>query len=260
MTRLLVSAAALLMTLAACESTVAPPIKEATTVRGATDDDPAVVAPDAVTTPAEGAREPLVVVTIFADMQCHYCRASEELADKLLRHWPDEVQVQHRQLPLSMHHLARTGAIAVLAAHRQGGFGCLSHALYKSQHDWARDDEQLFKARVMEMAETACGLDPMQLDADMRDPRVARAVDADVDRAEAASVNATPSFLVNGVNVRARTRGNDDSLPEAVRREIALARHAIAHGADREEWLRQRVSDNLEELNGADWLLGNRLP
>ncbi|PKN54566.1 MAG: hypothetical protein CVU56_25945 [Deltaproteobacteria bacterium HGW-Deltaproteobacteria-14] len=263
MLRLLIPIALLSLVLTACqERALAPPILEATTTAAvAAGDDPTTVAPDAVTTPASGAREPLVVVTIFADAQCPFCRAAEELSDKLLRHWPDVVQVQFRQLPLEqMHPLARAAAIANLAAHRQGRYACLSHALYATQDAWQRDDEQLFRARVLALAEEACHVDPVRFEADMRDPALSRAVDADLDRAEAASVNATPTFLVNGVNVRARTRGTDDSLPSAVRRELALARKAIADGADRAEWLRERVGANLGEVRGADWLLDDRLP
>lgn len=259
MSRLLVFAA-LTLSLAACEKPAARPILEATTSPRAEADDPTVVAPDAITTPAEGARAPLVVVTIFADLQCHYCRAAEELADKLLRHWPDEVQIQYRQLPLEMHHLARAGAVAVLAAHQQGQFACLSHALFASQEEWRRDDEQLFLTRVLALGEEACGLDGAKLEAAMHDSRIMAAVDADIARAEAASVNATPTFLVNGKNVRARTRGDDMSLPEAVRAEVTRARRAIAGGADRATWLRQRVKDNLEEVRADAWLLGDQLP
>ena len=171
--------------LTACPSAPEPrPVRESTTspaARAGTDD-PTVVAADAITTPAAGAREPLVIVTVFADLQCPYCREAPEIVGKLLRHWPDAVQVQFRQLPLEeIHPLARAGAQAVLAAHRQGGFACLEHALYASQRSWRRDDVASFRARALELGEEACGLDPLRLDRDMSDPALGRAIDADID-------------------------------------------------------------------------------
>ena len=243
--------------LTACPSAPEPrPVRESTTspaARAGTDD-PTVVAADAITTPAAGAREPLVIVTVFADLQCPYCREAPEIVGKLLRHWPDAVQVQFRQLPLEeIHPLARAGAQAVLAAHRQGGFACLEHALYASQRSWRRDDVASFRARALELGEEACGLDPLRLDRDMSDPALGRAIDADIDRAGHLAVAGTPSFLVDGLPVHPRDRATDSSL-------AATVRHEIAHGADRDTYLRERVIANTGKPHGADWLLDDKRP
>lgn len=259
-------AAAPLLLSACCDrAQPRPPIAEISTTAAAVAgfDDPSAVAPDALTTPAAGAREPLVVVTIFSDYQCPFCRDSARIADKLLTHWPDAVQVQYRQLPLeAIHPLAKPAAVGALAAHRQGAFACFSRALFGAQKAWRRDDDNAFRGRMTELAHH-CGLDPARFTRDLDDPALARAVDADVARARELSVSGTPSYLVNGRAVPPRVtpkRSGDDTVTAAVRRELAEAQRVVAQGGDRATQLRERVSANTGLSEAAGWLLDNATP
>lgn len=258
----LVSAVAL-AALVACQPDPPPPIVEATTTEAARlgFDDPTAVAPDAVTTPARGAAEPLVVVTIFSDLQCPFCRGVPALADALAAAWPDAVQIHFRALPLTaIHPLARTAAIASLAAHRQGAFPCFTRALYATQGDWRRDDHLAFRDRLREAA-SACRLDLVRFEADLGDLALARAVDADAARARALGVEGTPTLLVNGRPVhRSVSPARTDTVRSAIRREAALGRRAVASGQSPHRFLRERILHNAAEDHAADWLLDDRRP
>ncbi len=185
----------------ACAPTAPPPpILESTTSSAVDDgDDPSVVAPDAVSTPALGAREPLVVVTLFTDYQCPHCRRTNDVAQRLVDRWPDTVQVQFRQRPTRGQVHARMAAIAALAAHRQGKFQCLSSALIRTRTAWSTLDGAGFLAFVRTRLGPHCGLSLEQLDRDLGDPRLGEKVDADAQLARDAGVRGTPAVMVNGL-------------------------------------------------------------
>ncbi len=199
-------ARALLLTLAllACRSPQPTrPILEATTssavVRG---DDPTVVASDATSTPAAGAADPRVIVTIWTDYQCNNCRRNHDIAARILDAWPDEVQVQFRQLPIQGHPLATSAAVVALAAHRQGRFMCMNSALIRSRLTWTDLATEAFFAYATEHLAPYCHLDAATLSRDLRDPALAAKVQSDWRLAGDLDVRGTPSVTVDGFDTK----------------------------------------------------------
>jgi|GEM_PF-2446614 len=192
----------LALALVACDSRPEPAgILEATTSRAVKEgDDPTVVAADAVSTPALGAAHPLVIVTLFTDYQCVNCRRMHDIAARLLDRWPDEVQVQFRQLPLQMHPLARPAAVAALAAHRQGHFWCMNSALVRSRASWTNLGSEAFAAFAHDELVPYCKLDGARFMDDLADPRLVAKVDADDALARDLKVRGTPTVLVDGLD------------------------------------------------------------
>lgn len=193
-----------LVLISACDRPAEPPhLLEASTSRAvAAGDDPSDVAPDAVSTPALGARQPLVVVTMFTDYQCPNCRRMHDIAARLLDRWPDEVQVQFRQLPIQGHPLARPAAIAALAAHRQGRFRCMSSALIRSRLGWTELGGSAFFEFVATSLAPRCHVDPTRFMRDIEDPRLAAKVEADWKLAGDLSLRGSPTVLVDGLEAR----------------------------------------------------------
>lgn len=181
-----------------------PSVLESTTARAVAEggDDPTVVAPDAVSTPALGAAEPRVVVTLFTDYQCPNCKRMHDLAARLVDRWPDAVQVQFRQLPLTQHPLARTAARAALAAHRQGRFACMHSALGRSRPSWTGLSLAAFQAFLDTTLAPHCGLDVARFARDREDPAIAAKVQADWELAGALGVRGTPTVLVDGLEAK----------------------------------------------------------
>lgn len=194
-----------LLALAACgaPSDGERPILESTTSRAvATGDDPTTVAPDALSTPAAGAREPLVVVTFFTDYQCPNCKRMHDVAARVLDAWPDEAQLQFRMLPLQGHPLARPAARVALAAHRQGRFLCMNSALIRSRSTWNGMSEAGFLVFARDVLAPRCELDRARLVDDAADPRIDDKITADVQLARDAKVRGTPTVLVDGTDVK----------------------------------------------------------
>lgn len=224
--------ALLLLCLGACDAhREPPPVLEATTSREVqAGDDPTSVAPDALSTPAIGAHEPLVIVTMFTDYQCVNCRRMHDIAARLYDRWPDEVQVQFRQLPLQGHALARPSALAALAAHRQGRFTCMSSALIRSRLSWTNLDGGGFFAFVLRELVPRCDLDGERFMRDVADPRLAAKVDADRKLADDLKMARTPTVLVDGLDARLWPEAGKSPamlLNSLVRRSLREARATL---------------------------------
>jgi len=219
-----------------CEPRAEPaPILEATTSRAvAHGDDPTRVDPEAVTTPASGARHPLVVVTVFTDYQCPNCRRNHDIAARLHDRWPEEVQVQFRQLPLNGHPLARPTALVALAAHRQGRFGCMSSALLRSRLSWTNLDTDAFYDFARRELVPYCALEVDRFTNDLADPRLAAKVDADRKLAGDLRVRGTPTVLVDGLDARLwPVPGVQPALllNSLVRRSLREAKASLSRGS-----------------------------
>jgi len=244
--RLTLPVLTLAATLAACaEPRLPKAILEATTSSAvARGDDPTVVAPGATTTPARGAREPLVVVTIFTDFQCPACPRAEGFMESLRQAWPSDVQVQYRHFPLmGSHPLAHPAGRAAAAAHRQGGYACMARSLYDAQPLWSDTSEELLSSLAAELA-AGCGLDVARFTADLADPALVDRVDDDYDLGREVEVRGTPWVLVNGTRAQLSPRDGIQPatlLKALVRHEIRAGRALLAAGTPRAEIPRLRV-------------------
>ena len=261
MTRVTRLASISLLALAACA--VPPtkkPIVESTTSLAVTQggDDPTAVAPDATSTPASGAADPLVVVTVFTDFQCPACPRVESFMEGLREFWPDDVQIQYRHFPLmNSHPLAHSAAQAVAAAHRQGGFACMAHALYTTQDAWTNRIEDTLREHVHTLA-GECGLDAPSLVADMEDESIIARVDEDFRLGREAGVRGTPWVLVNGIRANLSPRDGIQPatlLKALVRRELREARVKLELGMKRSEIPKARLFGNLADAALVERLL-----
>ena len=231
------------------------PILESTTARatGQAQDDPTHVAAQATTTPAEGARRPAVLVTVFTDLQCAFCARTRHTVSRVLETWPSRVQVQHRHFPLTFHELARPAARAAMAAHRQGAFVAVQDRLFEEQKVWAAlPGEARFREYALALAEEM-GLDAARFLTDYEAPSVDEAIVQDEARALLLGLRGTPTLLVNGrvIHGRAGFRG----LARAIRSELAEAAHAARRGVLEGDMVQHLTSRNVGDPQHVAWLV-----
>lgn len=147
----------------------------------------------AATGPSLGPADAPVTIVEFSDFQCPYCRASGEVIDQLRAAYPDEVRVVFRDYPLEFHDRAIPAAIAGHCADAQGKFWPMHDLLF--EHQDALDDVSL-----RGYGERIDGLDVAAFTACLAKADRAQ-VDANIAAGDAAGVEGTPAFFINGMLV-----------------------------------------------------------
>jgi len=162
--------------------------------------------------PSRGPENAPVTIVLFQDLMCKYCGKVLGTIDQLWDEYPNKLRLVVKQLPV--HQQARLAAEASLAADAQGKFWELHDAMIANQEDLSRD-------AIISYAQQA-GLDVGKLTKALDQHTYADALTQEMDAAQQIGVNATPTFLINGQEVRGALP------PEAFRAAIDDALAAAA--------------------------------
>jgi len=256
------------------------PILEASTTQAARTgaDDPTVVAADATTTPAWGAAHPVVVVTVFADLESRLFGQVYPLLDRLVGTYPEDVQIQFRHRPDPFHAAGIVASQALMAAHRQGAFRPYLDFLWRYRGAWTVDeagvprrDTPAFRLAFVELAEKM-GLDGERFARDLGvDPAhagdeegVAKPAKAILDKLNQDAMKAVmltgrgvPMLAVNGRSLRVGNRDLFGTILRAVRAERRKAYALMAQGLKRDDVVTRRVIENTRNPRAARWLIAD---
>jgi len=152
--------------------------------------------------PTTGPAKPVVTVIEFSDFECPSCMRASGYMKPILDKYGDKVRYIRYDLPLvTMHPWAFSAAIAGRAVYNQKPdlFWTFKHDIYERQEsinaftvekitrDWAQDHD----------------LDMKRYDADIANPELRASLLKGVGAAFANDIRATPTYVVNGVQVDA---------------------------------------------------------
>lgn len=136
-----------------------------------------------------------VVVQMFVDFQCPFCKRVQPTMNELIAAFPGKVRVVFRHLPLSFHTnaaLAAEAAAEAFAQKGEAGFWAMADLLWASQ-----DAPDGLERPALEQAAGQAGLDMKRFRAAL-DGRIHRAaVEADSAIAAKAQISGTPACAVN---------------------------------------------------------------
>jgi protein-disulfide isomerase len=139
-----------------------------------------------------------VVVVIYSDFQCSYCREEAKvIREQLPKTFPENVRVYFKDYPLEpIHPWAKTAAVAGRCVFRQ------KPAAFWQYHDWIFEHQgeitpENLKSKVEEFGK-ANALEPIQLSACMDKRATEAEVDRSIAEARMLGVNSTPTIFVNG--------------------------------------------------------------
>jgi len=133
-----------------------------------------------------------IVVEIYTDLECPYCRTLHESLDSLNADYGDVVKFIYYHFPLSNHANARSAAIAAECAKMQGYYYEYMDEVYSAGY--------LKGNSLFNLAESL-GLDMEKFNACVSDPVIAIRVDDMKSAGLAAGVRGTPSVFVNGTQL-----------------------------------------------------------
>lgn len=142
---------------------------------------------------------PLVQIVEFSDFECPFCaRQSKELS-RLMRVFPDELQVVFKNYPLDMscnpdmprplHRSSCKAARAAYCAHKQKKFEVYHEKLFRNQHNLSEENFLKWGGES--------GISLPEFQACMQNEESSDAIRKDMSDAHNLGVNATPSFVIN---------------------------------------------------------------
>jgi protein-disulfide isomerase len=144
---------------------------------------------------SRGAATAPVVIQVFSDFQCPFCKRVEPTLAALERDFKGQVRIVWRHLPLPFHAYAQQAAEAAEELKAQKGdaaFWAYHDALFDAQ----AEPEGLSRDNLARLA-LAAGADMSRFDAALERRLHAAKVSADADLASRVGINGTPAFVIN---------------------------------------------------------------
>jgi protein-disulfide isomerase len=145
--------------------------------------------------PMRGPANAKVTVVEFSDFQCPYCAKAVGEVNQVLAKYPRDVRLVFKQFPLDNHSQAALAAEASLAAQAQGKFWELHDKMYANFRSINRE-------RILAWAKEV-GIDLDRFEADLKSHKYAPRVASEVKQGDAAGVEGTPTFFINGKRLNA---------------------------------------------------------
>jgi protein-disulfide isomerase len=140
--------------------------------------------------PARGPANAPVEMIEFSDFQCPFCQRANPTVEQVLKTYGDRIRFVYRHFPLPSHPNARPSAEAAQCAEEQGKFWEYHDRLFANSAKLTDADLKAHAASV--------GLDAASFNACFDGHQQKARVDADIAAGEAAGVNGTPAFFING--------------------------------------------------------------
>jgi protein-disulfide isomerase len=139
-----------------------------------------------------------VVIVLFSDFQCQYCREEAKMIRaELIKNYSTQVRLYFKDFPLeTIHPWAKPAAIAGRCVFKQ------TPTTFWDYHDWVFEKQgeitaENFNDKFTEFAQSK-SLDAAQLNACRLAPPAAGDVDRSVAEGRSLGVNSTPTLFVNG--------------------------------------------------------------
>lgn len=143
--------------------------------------------------PSRGPADAPVTLVMFSDFECPFCRQGYDTVRALEREYGDKLRFVYKSFPIDRHPDALIAALVAQTAVEQDKFWPF--------HDLLFSQKGLDIDTVFGYAEQV-GLDPDNVQTDLNSLRHAPVVKRDMRQAKRLDVRSTPTFFVNGRQVR----------------------------------------------------------
>jgi protein-disulfide isomerase len=139
-----------------------------------------------------------VVIVLFSDFQCQYCREEAKMIrTELIKNYPTQVRLYFKDFPLeTIHPWAKTAAVAGRCVFKQ------TPAAFWDYHDWVFEKQgeitpENFDEKLSAFAQSK-NLDAGALSACRTAPPAAADISRSLAEGRSVGVNSTPTMFVNG--------------------------------------------------------------
>lgn len=184
--------------------------------------------------PSLGAKHAKVTIVEAYEYACPYCKMTADALEKVVATRGADVRYVGKQFVVHPQ-IATNASLAICAATKQGKFGEMSAAIWKTA--WSADnklDRDKILPEALEKLAAGIGVDMAKFKADMLSPICKQEIDQDQKEMQAVGINGTPAFFINGkVYQGPRTF---EGFNAAIDEEIKQADAAIKGGVRLEDY------------------------
>ncbi|MEZ4335111.1 MAG: thioredoxin domain-containing protein [Sandaracinaceae bacterium] len=174
-------------------------------------------------TPTRGPDDALVTVVMFGDFQCPFCARVQPTLRQIEERYGSDVRFAFKHNPLAFHQNAMPAAQLAVEAQREGRFWPVHDALYENASNLSRE--------TLERIARDHGMGPSgvrdALDRGVHASTIAR----DQELARTLGATGTPSFFINGRNLRGAQPF--EAFQRVIDEELTRARGLVAAGTPR---------------------------
>jgi len=175
--------------------------------------------------PAKGPADALVTIVEFSDFQCPFCSRVEGTIKQVSETYGKDVRVVFKQNPLPFHPNAGPAAEASLAAHDQGKFWEMHEKLFANQTALEREKLETYAKDL--------GLNAAKFKASLDTNKHKAAIEAEQKLAQSLGAAGTPSFFINGRNLRGAQPF--EAFKAVIDEELAKAKAVVASGTPKSQ-------------------------
>jgi predicted DsbA family dithiol-disulfide isomerase len=141
--------------------------------------------------PSKGPATAPIVLVLFSDFQCPYCREFNLTIEDVMKKYGDKARLVFRQFPLTrIHANAQRAAKASLCAAAQNHFWEMHDLLFQNQDNLKEED---IKSRAKEL-----NLDINAFSSCLDSARIGTMIQDDIRAGSMAGVDGTPALFING--------------------------------------------------------------
>ena len=177
--------------------------------------------------PAWGSANAPVTIVEFADFQCPFCGKLAVTLDQLRREYgPAKLRIVWKNNPLPFHPNAMPSAELAMEAFAQGGA-----TKFWEAHDLLFQNQTAIERANLETYATQLHLNPAGVRAALDNNTHQASIQADMDMARTLGASGTPSFFINGRNLRGAQP--IEAFKTVIDEELAKARAKVAAGTPR---------------------------
>ena len=147
---------------------------------------------------AKGNKKAAAILVEYSDLQCPACKAYYPVVKAVFEKNKDKMYFVYRHFPINQHQYAFPAARAAEAAARQGKFWEMHDLLFEKQEDWSKTKN--IDAQLLRYAKKL-KLDEKKFTSDYDSTAVKNKVVKDQESGVQFTVNSTPTFFLNGVQL-----------------------------------------------------------
>ena len=153
-----------------------------------------------------------VTLIEYGDFQCPSCATVSPKVNALAKKYGEKITFIYRNFPLSIHPNALSAAAAAEAAGLQGKYWEMHDLLYEKQTEWgsanATERTEFYKKYAKEVGVK----DEEKFIEDMKSSNISKKIAFDKALGVDAKITGTPSFFLNGEEIKNDIWGDDEAL------------------------------------------------